>query len=64
MATQVAPTKTKFGIPVDGGTPAGILQPKLKFRFRVTFEGGSFRFGRGEDLFSLTQMFRMLQDLN
>tara|TARA_B100001057_G_C22750382_1_gene911556 strand:- start:17 stop:667 length:651 start_codon:yes stop_codon:yes gene_type:complete len=55
MATQVAPTKSKFGIPVDGGTPAGILQPKLKFRFRVTFEGGSFPFGNGQDLFFLTQ---------
>ena len=55
MATQLAPTKSKFGVPVDGGTPGGILQPKLKFRFRVTFEGGAFPFGNGEDMFFLTQ---------
>lgn len=52
MATQVNPTKSKFGVPIDGGTPTGILQPKLKFRFRVTFDGN---FGGGNDLFSLTQ---------
>ena len=52
MATQINPTKSKFGVPVPGGVSAGILQPKLKFRFRVTFEEN---FGGGNDLFSLTQ---------
>jgi len=52
MATQVNPTKSKFGVPIDGSTPLGILQPKLKFRFRITFDNN---FGGGTDLFSLTQ---------
>ena len=31
-------TKDKFGVPLaDGDSPAGILMPKLKFRFRVQF---------------------------
>ena len=56
MARQVGETKTKFGIAPDGGTPAGILQPKLKFRFRVTFSGdGARSFGNGQDMFFLTQ---------
>lgn len=53
MATQVNPTANKFGVPEDGGLPGGILQPKLKFRFRVTFDGASF--GSGGRLFELTQ---------
>lgn len=52
MATQVNPTKSKFGVPIDGSTALGILQPKLKFRFRITFDNN---FGGGVDLFSLTQ---------
>ena len=52
MARQVPATKTKFGVPIDGSVPLGILQPKLKFRFRITFD---INFGGGQDLFSLTQ---------
>ena len=56
MARQVNETKTKFGIAPDGGSPAGILQPKLKFRFRVTVGGdGARSFGNGQDMFFLTQ---------
>ena len=47
------PTISKFGVPEQGSTPGGILQPKLKFRFRVTFDGGTF--GAGGRLFELTQ---------
>ena len=31
--------KNKFGVPVDESGTAGILMPKLKFRFRVKVEG-------------------------
>ena len=44
MATQVPATKSKFGVPIDGSAPLGILQPKLKFRFRITFDNN---FGGG-----------------
>ena len=47
------PTISKFGVPEQGSTPGGILQPKLKFRFRVTFDGSTF--GSGGRLFELTQ---------
>ena len=30
-------TKSKFGVPVTGATGSGILMPKLKYRFRVSF---------------------------
>ena len=30
--------KNKFGVPVDESGTAGILMPKLKFRFRVKVE--------------------------
>jgi hypothetical protein len=33
-------TRSKFGVPVTGATGSGILMPKLKYRFRVTFLGG------------------------
>lgn len=33
-------TKSKFGVPVTGATGSGILMPKLKYRFRVSFLGG------------------------
>jgi hypothetical protein len=32
-------TKSKFGVPVTGAIGSGILMPKLKYRFRVTFLG-------------------------
>jgi hypothetical protein len=32
-------TRSKFGVPVTGATGSGILMPKLKYRFRVTFLG-------------------------
>lgn len=33
------PTSSKFGVPLGSGD-AGILQPKLKYRFRVTLQAG------------------------
>jgi hypothetical protein len=33
-------TKSKFGVPVTGAVGSGILMPKLKYRFRVSFLGG------------------------
>ena len=38
----MAVTKDKFGVPIDGNR-LGILQPKLRYRFRVIFTG----FGAG-----------------
>lgn len=37
---QTVETRSKFGVPVTGATGSGILMPKLKYRFRVTFLGG------------------------
>jgi hypothetical protein len=39
MATSTATTETKskFGVPITGATGSGILMPKLKYRFRVSF---------------------------
>jgi hypothetical protein len=31
-------TLSKFTVPLDGSQPQGMLHPKLKYRFRVTFE--------------------------
>jgi hypothetical protein len=33
-------TRSKFGVPVTGNVGSGILMPKLKYRFRVSFLGG------------------------
>jgi hypothetical protein len=46
-------TLSKFGVPIDGSTGrGGILQPKLKYRFRVRFTG----FGSvGQSPLQLTQ---------
>ena len=33
-------TRSKFGVPVTGNNGSGILMPKLKYRFRVSFLGG------------------------
>ena len=46
-------TLSKFGVPIDGSTGrGGILQPKLKYRFRVRFTG----FGSvGQSPLKLTQ---------
>jgi len=48
MATNTAPTKDKFGVPLQSGDAGGggILMPKLKYRFRVTF--GSLFAGANE----------------
>jgi hypothetical protein len=45
-------TKSKFGVPVTGATGSGILMPKLKYRFRVSFLGG---FGGEVETRTLTQ---------
>ena len=31
-------TLSRFTVPLDGSQPQGMLHPKLKYRFRVTFE--------------------------
>jgi len=48
------PTKNKFGVPIadDSATGSGILMPKLKYRFRVTFLN---QFGGGAEAKTLTQ---------
>ena len=41
MALEAIPTLNKFGVPTgDSETGTGILMPKLKYRFRVTFFEG------------------------
>lgn len=50
MATQE--TKSKFGVPVTGASGSGILMPKLKYRFRVSFIAG---FGGEVETRTLTQ---------
>jgi len=42
-------TMSKFGVPLNGA-PLGILQPKQKYRFRVTFQN----FGEGQGLREMT----------
>jgi hypothetical protein len=42
-------TLSKFGVPLDG-TPLGILHPKQKYRFRVSFQG----FGENNGLREMT----------
>ena len=37
MTTNVA-SLSRFTVPLDGSQPQGMLHPKLKYRFRVTFE--------------------------
>tara|TARA_B100001105_G_C22362116_1_gene430819 strand:+ start:825 stop:1469 length:645 start_codon:yes stop_codon:yes gene_type:complete len=49
---DITTTKDKFGVPLADGSPAGILMPKLKFRFRVTL---SDRFGSATGQTVLTQ---------
>lgn len=44
-------TLDKFGVPVASGGDRGILQPKLQYKFRVTFDG----FGDGSLSRQLTQ---------
>ena len=53
MATSSATTETKskFGVPTGTGT-SGILMPKLKYRFRVSFLNN---FGGATNTVSLTQ---------
>ena len=45
-------TRSKFGVPVTGTSGSGILMPKLKYRFRVTFLGN---FGGQPEARVLTQ---------
>ncbi len=37
VSSATTETKSKFGVPVTGATGSGILMPKLKYRFRVSF---------------------------
>lgn len=48
------PTKNKFGVPIvdENQTGSGILMPKLKYRFRVTFFN---QFGGGAEAKTITQ---------
>jgi hypothetical protein len=54
MATSSATTNTKsrFGVPLTGATGSGILAPKLKYRFRVSFLNN---FGGAAETKTLTQ---------
>ncbi len=49
---NVNETKSKFGVPVTGAVGSGILMPKLKYRFRVSFLGN---FGGEPEAKVLTQ---------
>lgn len=44
-------TLDKFGVPSSAGSERGILQPKLQYKFRVSFDG----FGDGSNSRQLTQ---------
>ena len=37
VSSATTETKSKFGVPVTGNTGSGVLMPKLKYRFRVSF---------------------------
>lgn len=50
MAENIVRTKNKFGVPFDSDSGSGILMPKLKFRFRVTFTDNFGEGGRGLEL--------------
>lgn len=45
-------TRNRFGVPVDGATGRGIIMPKLKYRFRVSFLN---LFGGAPESTTLTQ---------
>ena len=61
MATSGATTETKskFGVPTGTGA-SGILMPKLKYRFRVSFLNN---FGGSVNTVSLTQNVQSVEDL-
>ncbi len=50
MAEEIVKTKSKFGVPFESNDGAGILMPKLKFRFRVKFTNNFGEGGRGLEL--------------
>lgn len=50
MAENIVKTKSKFGVPFESNDGAGILMPKLKFRFRVKFTNNFGEGGRGLEL--------------
>ena len=50
MAEEIVKTKSKFGVPFESNNGAGILMPKLKFRFRVKFTNNFGEGGRGLEL--------------
>ena len=52
VSSATIETKSKFGVPVTGATGSGILMPKLKYRFRVSFLNN---FGGSTKTVSLTQ---------
>lgn len=56
-SSAAALTHNEYGVPADGFTAGlGILMPKLKHRFRVTFSGSSFSINpNGIGVKSLTQ---------
>ena len=37
VSSATTETKSKFGVPVTGNTGSGVLMPKLKYSFRVSF---------------------------
>jgi hypothetical protein len=52
VSNATTETKSKFGVPLSGNTGSGILQPKLKYRFRVSLLNN---FGGASETKSLTQ---------
>jgi hypothetical protein len=52
VSNATTETKSKFGVPLTGNTGSGILQPKLKYRFRVSLLNN---FGGAPQTKSITQ---------
>lgn len=52
VSSATTETKSRFGVPITGATGSGIIMPKLKYRFRVSFLNN---FGGSAETTTLTQ---------
>jgi len=52
VSSATTETKSRFGVPITGATGSGIMMPKLKYRFRVSFLNN---FGGTSETTTLTQ---------
>jgi len=52
VSSATTETKSRFGVPLTGATGSGIIMPKLKYRFRVSFLNN---FGGTPETTTLTQ---------